>query len=349
MSEENNEYLKYFEVGKRIGLSMPLVEGRFFQEWGVIRSFPEEDLIEFQLSRDQLPAGVKMSIGTILELRTVYNNTRYSCRGIIVDGNNIHHFLIRLIGEVILDEVREYYRLDVFLPFTYSIIPAGSHLKDVKEAWQKRREERNAPPDEEGTKRRLHIPLEELEQVQEPQPEEPPPAPPVPLAANISGGGLRIRVPDKLKEDDLLEIELFVPVSPTSPAKIVDIIGQVVHVNPNAVGSVQQPLWVTAIRFMFIDERDRDNVIRFISWEQLQRIRQMREKFFFDTDTGSGMAPGDRWRRIAKRGIGTIIFLIFALLMTRFLMSYYEGHEANEIGSTFEQGIREYLQRFNSK
>lgn len=345
MSEEHSEYLKYFEVGKRVGLSMPLVEGRFFQEWGVIRSFPEEDLIEFQLSRDQLPAGVKMGIGTILELRTVYNSTRYSCRGIIVDGNNIQHFLIRLIGEVILDEVREYYRLDVFLPLTYTVIPSGSHLKDVKEAWQKRRDERNTPPDEEEIKRRLQIPLEQEQQVEDP----PPPAPPVPLAANISGGGLRIRIPDKLKEDDLLEIQLYVPASPDAPARIVDVIGQVVNVNPNVVGSIQQPLWITAIRFMFIDERDRDNVIRFISWEQLQRIRQMREKFFFDTDTGSGIGPGERWRRIARRGINTVLFLIFVFLLAHFLMGYYQGHEANEIGKTFEQGIREYLQRFHAK
>lgn len=346
MAEETNEYLKYFEIGKRIGLSMPLAQGRFFQEWGVIRSFPEEDLIEFQLSRDQLPPGVKMSIGTILELRTIYNNTRYSCRGIIVDGNDIHHFLIRLIGEVILDEVREYYRLDVFLPLTYTIIPPGSPLKDVKEAWQKRLEERNAPPDEEEVKRRLQIPLEELEQQVE---EEPPPPPtPVPIAANISGGGLRIRIPDKLKEDDLLEIELYIPTSPASPAKILDIIGQVVHVNPNPVGSAQQPLWITAIRFMFIDERDRDNVIRFISWEQLQRIRQMREKFFFETNTQSVFTPGDRVRRLLRRGVNTVIFLFLALLLAHFLMSYYAGHDANEIGKTFEQGIREYLQKFRS-
>lgn len=322
---ENPSYTKYFTLGSRIGISIPLAGGKFFNEWGTIWSFEEEDLIEFQLSRDLLPTEVVVELGTILELKTEANGVRYSSRGIVVATNGPSRYFIRIIGEVILDEIREYYRLDVFLPMTYRALP-GLSAEEAETQWRERREQRLR---------------EKLENSM--RPAEPLSAGDVhPTAANISGGGVRIRIPDEFKVDDLLDLQFFVPSSQTSKETVIDIIGQVVYVNGSGNVEGRTQMFATAIRFLYIDERDRDQVIKFISWEQLQRIRQLRERYYPKDEEET---PPSKSRKVIK----TLFLLLVAGVVGGFLIDalidYHAHHEKSEIHKIFEQGLREYMKK----
>jgi len=322
---ETLNYRKYFAPGKRIGISIPLADGKFFNEWGTIWAFDEEDLLEFQLSRDLLPADVKVEVGTILELKTEASGIRYSCRGIIVDSDGPSRYFIRIIGEVILDEEREFYRLDVFLPLTLARLD-GVTADEALRRWQERK---NKTAEEK--------PADTPERQQQPHPEL------HPLAANISGGGLRVKIPDELKVDDLVDLQLHVPSSSNTKETVVDVVGQVVYVHATAPEGSPHRMFSTAIRFLHIEERDRDQVIKFISWEQLQRIRQLRERYYREEE-----APRAARRGYVERVRKVLVFIAIAALIGFLgdsLMRYHAHHEKSEIHKIFEKGLRDYISK----
>ena len=218
MNEEfSTEYLKYFNIKKRVNVNISFDDGCFFNEWGEVRSFRGRDQIEIVFSSDLPPEGVRLGIGTALELRAIVDETRYSCHGIVVGSDSPRFFTIRLIGDVITDDPREFYRINAFLPLTYRVEPVGNP--------------RNAESER--------------------------PSPPTPIAANISGGGLRSWFPEKLEKDRLVELLLYIPL-PNSGTRSIPVVGKVVHVRPEPLGTPTRPLWDTAIHFQKIDEHDRD-------------------------------------------------------------------------------------------
>jgi hypothetical protein len=294
------EYLKYFDIKKRVNVNLSLGNGRFFNEWGEVRSFRDHDLIEVIFSGDPFPEGVRLGIGTVLELHTIVGETRYSCHGIVVGSDSPGFFIIRLIGDVIIDEPREFYRIDVFLPLTYRVEPVGNS----------RHAEEERPP------------------------------PSVPIAANISGGGLRSWLPEKLEKDRLVELLLYVPLL-DGGTRSIPAVGKVVQVSPEPLGTPARPLWDTAFHFQEIDERDRDEIIKFINLEQRHHIR-IRERSFLEE---SGRGKANARRRLVNKILYTLILLLFCILTFNYLAGYYRYHEPSEIGKIFEKGVREYLQK----
>jgi hypothetical protein len=301
MSEEfSTEYLKYFNIEKRVNVNISFDDGCFFNEWGEVRSFRGRDQIEIVFSSDLPSEGVRLGIGTTLELRAIIDETRYSCHGIVVESDLPRFFTIRLIGDVIMDDPREFYRINAFLPLTYRVEPVGNP-RNAEAEW---------------------------------------PSQPTPIAANISGGGLRSWFPEKLEKDRLVELLLYIPL-PNSGTRSIPVVGKVVHVRPEPLGTPTRPLWDTAIHFQKIDEHDRDEIIRFISLEQ-RHHSSIRERFFLgEPDNGKANAR----HRLVNKLLYTLILLLFCILTFNYLAGYYRYHEPSEIGKILEKGVREYLQK----
>ena len=137
-----DQYLDHFPAGLKVNVGIPVPGGQIFNDWAIIHTI-EEDLLEIQLSRDTLPAGVRLNLGTILDLRGTKNNNAYSCRAIIVSEGYQRTVLIRLIGEIVNDELREFYRIDAFLPIKYFLTDEKSEVQ-LKKNWIEKREARIA-------------------------------------------------------------------------------------------------------------------------------------------------------------------------------------------------------------
>ena len=131
------EYPSFFSSGQRITLTLQ-VQGRDpFHEWAEIVSL-HTDLLEVRLSRDVLPAGALTAPGSTVEIRTGSRGNGYRCRGIVVSKGSVTQLSLRLTGEIILDELREYFRIDVYLPLRLSV-PENRNENKVKEEWLRRR------------------------------------------------------------------------------------------------------------------------------------------------------------------------------------------------------------------
>jgi hypothetical protein len=302
-------------------------------------------------------------MGQILDLRGGKDDSGYSCRAIIVAEGPVRELLLRLIGEIVSDELREFYRIDAFLPIKY-YISLEQNADTLKQEWAQRREQRQvvvAGRKQKGWDSMLlpgsaELPPERrLMQARDDQGEEGDQDGEhgdswdtiIPLAANISGGGVRITTHLQFESGDYVLLEILVPM----PRRIVDIVARVITANRNNVAGEDREYYNTGLQFVFIDERDRDAILNHISNVQLKRIRQLREQFIFrDGPPAEGEEQKEpslfNWAGFGRRLGFTLIFLMITILIFNYFRHYAKDHPKNEIEEMFEGGIKNYLEQF---
>lgn len=337
----------------KIGVGIPMPDSEVFLDWAMIHEL-DEDLVTLQLSRDQLPVGVSLHVGQIVDLRGGKDDTPYSCRAIIVVEGRARTLLVRLIGEIVTDELREYYRIDAFLPVKY-YISQEQNPTVLKTEWQARREKRLAdemlrkqqPWDVTFIAESADLPPERL---QEPLVEAHEDVDAswdsiIPLAASISGGGIRIVAHQRFEVGEYVPLEIMVP---STPRRVVEAIGRVVLVNPKPSISGERESYNLALKFVFIDERDRDAIVNFIANIQLKRIRQLREHFALRNGMEGGAEGNARagWMNFSRHLIALVALFIIMAALYIYFKQYVTNRPKSEIEETFESGVRRYIEKF---
>lgn len=319
-------YAHYFPIGKKIGIGIALSNGDVFKDWAVIHAI-DEDLVSLQLSRDILPVEASIHYGQILELRGGTKESAYCCRAIVVSEDDDGQLLLRFIGEIVSDELREFYRIDAFLPIKCFANPEQNIDKLHKE-WEERRSCRQK---ENIDDKDLYEPWNAT----------------VPLAANISGGGFRIVTQQAFKVDEYVLLEILVP----SPQRILDVVGRVVFANQNYYVGNDKEYFNLGIQFVYIDERDRDAIVTYISTIQLKRIRQLRERYLFREvlDSEESYLGRPKVGTIYKQIVYSVILLLFLGYTIKYFWNYIHERPKGEIERTFEEGIIKYRDELQQK
>lgn len=348
MSDMGN-YASFFSAGMKVGVGIPLPNAETFVDWALIYEI-DEDLVILRLSRDQLPAGVTLTVGQIMDLRGGKDDSAYSCRAIVVSEWRGNVIQLRLIGEVVTDELREFYRVDAFLPIKY-VVSLEQDPDVLRVEWAERRRKRL---DDELLRKQQPWDVTFIAENGELPPEQSHPPREaetsgqddswdgiIPLAANISGGGMRIVARQRFEVGEYVPLEIMIP----QPRKIVDAVGKVVFVTPNRGVPGERESYNLAMKFVCIDERDRDSIVTHISTIQLQRIRQLREHFALRDgidDRDSGGHERLRWQRCVVNGAFLLLLLVMLFLYFR---EYAANHPQSVIGEAFESGIRSYQRK----
>ena len=362
------QYSRYFPVGKKVGVGIPMPNADVFRDWAIIHEI-DEDLVTLQLSRDVLPVDVSLHYGQILELRGGSENSGYSCRAIIVSEGDANELLLRLIGEIVSDELREFYRIDAFLPIKY-FVSHEQNIDKLRKQWQVRREQRQQleidrkdqrwsgrmPPDDAILPdERLHDSLTPVGDVNDrglgTAEEDVHDAwdTIIPLAANISGGGLRIITHQGFEYGEYTLLEILVP----SPQRVVDVVGRIIFANRNYAAGREREYYNTGVQFVYIDENDRDAIVSYISTIQLKRIRQLREKYLYrgalETDELSATTGLFGFRKTAAQTVAFLILLIFISLLVGYFWRYAHERPQGEIERTFDESIKKYREQMRMK
>ncbi|MDA8429230.1 MAG: DUF5634 family protein [Geobacteraceae bacterium] len=356
---EMDQYAGSFSTGMKVGVGIPLPNAEIFNDWAIIHEI-DEDLVSLQLSRDQLPVRVTLHVGQILELRGGKEGNAYSCRAIIVSEGYAKELLLRLIGEIVSDELREFYRIDAFLPIKY-YISQEQHPELLKKQWELRREQRFAHNlarrqrrwDSELIDGEAELPHEKRQEdaASDGDQEDKTWDTIIPLAANISGGGLRIMTHQDFDYGEYVLLEILVP----APRRIVDAVVRVVFANRNYAAGDDHEYFNTGLQFVYIDERDRDSILNHISTVQLKRIRQLREKYLFrspldvDEEEARLSLPGITWQELAKTALIWAVMIAIVLVLIKYFKNYAIEHPPNEIGEVFDKAIKKYIEQQHSR
>lgn len=298
MSDARQYTSRYFS-GMKVEVGIPLPNSQVFRDWAIINEI-DEDLVSLQLSRDMLPDGVSLRVGQNLTITSESEGQIWSCRAYIVSKGYEQDLLLSLIGELVYEELREFYRIDAFLPIKFYTLH-DQDSANVKKEWNDRRKQRQ---DEERAReqKRLEAKLEKLrseererkqklvesvfpiesteqlsshvESQEEPEEQQYDDSwsSVTAVAVNISGGGLKILTGQEFNMDEFILLEIFVPSSRT----IADIIARVVFSSHSDAAGDDHSYFNTGMKFVFIDESSRFAINSHISRVQIKRIQQFK-------------------------------------------------------------------------
>jgi hypothetical protein len=327
---------EHLRKGMRIEVGIPLLGGGVFRDWAVIVSAQDDEILG-QISRDVLPANVRVDVGFILDVSIWVKKEVYTCSGIVVERHGGRVLRIRLFGAFTLRERRQFFRIALNLRLRYAL-PTNQDLRAIERDWAHRRDLE-------------HMKFQGYDNVVIAA-QQARYFPSVPLEwhnilwteVNLGGGGICIRMPEPVHPEKLLTLEIHLPLQ---PPRQIQAVAEVIHVMAPQAGKNGVPYFSAGLRFVHLDERDRDLVFRHISVTQIEHLRkkaEMREVEVLE----QAAAPLPRsWQQVLPRFLWALFFLILTFYLVKGLLHYREAGSPNEIGKTYERAIRQY--RHNEK
>jgi hypothetical protein len=262
-----SEYESFFNLSRPVKILIHHSENSFFEGVAQVRSITD-NRITLLLAEESSSHAAGISAGADV---TVIADSGYSisrCPGRL-ESTVIGRLLrVTLTGKVTEKQQREYFRFDVKVPLLFSV-PEDQTLIGVKNRWRELREQlQDAPLPEmaacsDGFRVVSWLDRENI----------------LPEHVNMSGGGLRFKMTDCLEPGTLINVQLFLPLVPT---RVIAVVAEVLRRNELQLLWSRGVFYSTAMRFLCIDEKDRESLISFTLMEQRRTLREYREKGLFD-------------------------------------------------------------------
>uniref|UniRef100_C6E0W4 Type IV pilus assembly PilZ n=1 Tax=Geobacter sp. (strain M21) TaxID=443144 RepID=C6E0W4_GEOSM len=327
MEDEYSEYREYLGEGMRIEIGIPLSGGGVFRDWAVVAEGNQDELV-VQISRDVLPSEVRCDIGFILDVSIWARAEVYTCSGIVIEKLGGRVLRIRLFGSFTLRERRQFFRIELGMRVKYDIIDE-SLRRDVERDWEVRKEHE-------------HMKFQGYDDfVIAAQMARFRPAKPIEwqdllrAQLNLGGGGLCLRIPQKVQPEQLMNLELHLPLD---PPRVVHTVVRVIHIKPPRQLKDGSCRYDTGMQFDLLDERDRDLIFKQISVAQIEHLRKLADKREPADADGYGrrkLTP----RQILARLAWGALFLLLTWVLARLLSNY---SPSNQIEKTYEQSLKKY-------
>ncbi|HJV34891.1 PilZ-like domain-containing protein [Geomonas sp.] len=326
MSGESAAYAKQFFAGRRVRLAVPLAEGAPFQEWGKVCSL-ERDLVEIELSRDLLHPQACLQLGRTIHLNLLDGTSGLGCNGSLIALKRPHRLVLRLLDQVAPYEQREFYRQDLSLQLDFRL-PPSQLPQEIRERWRQCRwaaefasqlPDPGEAPELDSLRKEILAGVERREA-----------APPV--AVNISGGGMRLNMKERLHPGILVELGIYLP----PPRKVLEVVGEVVQVTASA----DRDHFSTALRYRLIDEADRDRLIAYISAQQMWQLSQQPVR-----PAAPAPAPYQPSLGARRLAVGLLLLTAFLGCQVRSTLVARERGEKQEIARLFDQAMLEFLRQ----
>ena len=324
-------YREHLRKGMRIEIGIPLLGGGVFRDWAISVEAQGDELLA-QISRDVLPANVRVDVGFILDVSIWIKKEVYTCSGIVTERTGGRVLRIRLFGAFTLRERRQFFRIGLNLRLRYAM-PGSPGLRDVESDWEQRRDLE-------------HMKFQGYDQVVIAA-QQARYRPSVALdwhdilwsEVNLGGGGLLVHLPEPVHTEKLLVLEVHLPFR---PPRLIQAVTEVIHVMPAKPRKDGAPYYTAGVRFVFLDERDRDLIFRHISETQIAHLRRMAELREIKESEQANLPEPLRWRQLLPRVLWVLFYLILTVFLVRYLIHYRDSGSPNEIQKTYEKAIREY-------
>lgn len=349
-----SKYAEYFPAELKITICLPMDNNEVFRDWAIVEEL-QGDVLTLLLSRDELPAAVKLRAGVTFDLRFGKEGAGQRCSAFFAGNAGLGKIQVRLTGEVGTSELREYYRIDAFIPFRYEV-PEEQNLDILIGRWRKIKRdrladevERRAAFDEKLRVLVLRTAAGEFDAEDDEQPkkkdhkvEEFNPVDETwdnvnATAMNLSAGGIKFITPEVFKADDLVLMEIFIP---SNPPRIMDCISKVVFKNINYSIKGDKLYYNVALNFAIIDDRDRDAIVTHISHLELMRIRMKGSLPSFNLKS----APQKRISLLMKT-VWILLALALVLCIAFYFYLYTKNEVHNEIQDSFGNAVKKYREK----
>lgn len=258
MGEKPTDAALYFKVDRVITIGLRLPDGRVIEEAAAIRQV-RGGALELELLGKGLPWGVVITAGSRAVITSKESWALAHCHAEILRTVSDKLVDIRITSEIDVKQRREFFRMDVAVVVEYTL-PENQQLSAVEREWRERRyggEDSGLvgelPPSRAG----WGTVDAQVEQV------------------NLSGGGVRIRTREQLSPGSIVHLKLYLPRTTLRP---IHVVGSVVRTNEVMLTLGTGRAFATALKFMHIDEQDRENLIAFLFNEQRAMLQALTER-----------------------------------------------------------------------
>jgi len=263
MAKQKVNYGQFYKVGQAVKVGVQLSNSVKREINGEVLSL-EGDRVTVEILGGEMSSafsGKKSGAGYSL---SGWSGWGFFCCDAILDTVvSSKEIELRLTGSVEEKQRREYFRLDVSLPVRIEV-PATQSPGAIKEQWHAfRAGALKAPPPEmfpSGKGYRAVLPGGiDI------------PAQPV----NLSGGGLRLRRSSSIPAGDMVHVHLYLPLA---PSRVINIVAEVLRCNEITLRLEKDPVMILAMKFVHIDEKDREAIISFLFSEQRIQLQSEAER-----------------------------------------------------------------------
>lgn len=262
MTDASSDFARHFPPETVVAIGIQFADNSFLEESATIVD-TVGDMIRMEMGGDGAtrtgfaPAGSGMVITSAEEWCVCRCRAELSA----LDGREIR---ARLLGPVEVQQRREFFRWDVSVPVLCSI-PENQQLAVVKQDWEQVKVIRRAapPPVIRQTREGFRVYRGRKRKGVNP------------VRVNLSGNGIRLPTADELLPGTLASLEIYLPLI---PARVIIAVGAVIRSIPLQLTRRTTLPYITAFRFEFIDERDRDTIISYLFMEQRNLLRQQADE-----------------------------------------------------------------------
>lgn len=265
MDEAAATYAEYFRPGKPVKVGIHLADNVLFEDHAVIRAM-DENSMKLELWGPGLEEKAEAKPGADVTVISDAGHSIYRCSASLENWTSGRFINLILTGGIREKQLREYFRFDVLLPLLYSI-PENQALTSVKMEWQMN----NAcypelPPPAMGWHADGGFRVIEWNGLENLLPER----------VNLSGGGLRFRMPEFAEPGTFIHVDLFLPLL---HPRVISVVAEVLRCNEMMLFWTKGNFCSTAMRFHCIEEKDRETIISHIFMEQRRSLQSMTERF----------------------------------------------------------------------
>ncbi|GAM09663.1 pilZ domain protein [Geobacter sp. OR-1] len=257
MTESPGPYSVYLRPQHQVRVGFHLADNNVIDLNAVIISI-NDDILHLETFGSSTVQLSQVSAGAPAIILSSENWAFCRCQGVF-DTTVGRDFTIRLHGEPEIQQRREHFRMDVFIPICYSL-PDDQQISSVEGIWKARRmmceftDLPKAVPYQESVKILNWDGGPDIE----------------PTRVNLSGGGLRIKAPEQYSPGAYLNMNLFLPMA---SIKVIDAVVSIIRSTEIRLNLDNRPAFTTAMKFVFLAERDRESIINYIFNEQRNALR----------------------------------------------------------------------------
>lgn len=346
MSDMGKEYAQHFTRGAKVTVCVPMDNNEIFRERSVVESLDDE-LLTLSLARERYFGVAHLIQGATLDLRISVNGGRYRCNGVLVRVEPSGVIGVVLTGSVTAAEPREYFRINTFIPYRYEF-PAEQSLDALIEKWRTKRHLMR----ERSVARRAAL-VESQSRFSGTALDESDPLVGRPLSAfrqeatafsdvdeswnrvnacavNLSAGGFKFATTDEFAIDELVFIELFIPVQ---PPRIVVTLARVVYKTDHEDIKEEKKYCNIAVHFVLIDAGDMETLVSHIFKVESQQTPRKAQLPVSETKIQNA--------RMNNLVVTLLIILLASLIL--FLYYYISNHDVRDhIEGMFGNAVKQY-------
>lgn len=258
MAKGKINYEQFFKQGQPVKITVRISPNLVRESTGEITAITE-NRVRLEILGGEAPKAISsQKPGSRLSLSGWSGWGFYCCDAVLVEVVSPKEFDLRLEGSVEEIQRREYFRLDVSVPVEVTVPPQQT-IASLSEQWEKKKTKNQEQPPP-----RLYATAQGYRAVTATKEEIPP------QDVNLSGGGLRLRMPTAVTPGSRIHVDMFLPLA---PAKTISVVAEVLRCNEVTLRIEKAPVFITAMKFILIDESDREAIIAYLFAEQRTQLQ----------------------------------------------------------------------------